>query len=1249
MTYNRNCVSLAICIAVTLFSFYFSCTHPSDPYSNPENAKTTLSITTSNNLTSETSVVDSAGKPITLNLRNLLPLLIDSIEIAIIQDTSVQWDTIVLPGKKEQIEVKHVFSREGTYTIRIITFRHGTSPYYDSCHVTILGTIQQNSQLLLTVLNSQGVLSALSVRDSVNKPLFFNISCKAPENFDSLSLQISSDELSVLDSTITAVPSDSFQIEYSFRSPGEYLIRLEGFKKGGTSLIDSCHVTIFDTIEQSTLVKLAVLNSKGVLSDSVATDSVNKSLFFTIVCKEPENFDSLSLQISSDELSVLDSIIAPVPSDSFQIEYSFSTPGEFLVKLEGFKKNGTSLIDSCIITIEDTLYEEVNHPPQITVHGYEDNARIYVDENQTLSFTLSVIDPDTQDEITLQALNLPGQDCGEASLDLTDNQFTFSPSFSCLQRDSVVYDSILFIATDNGVPSYADTFSVTIIVRNVNRPPMLEHIDNIAIIAGDSLSIELAGSDDDGDELQYIIVRTTLSPRPVITDNVVTWKSSSDNDAGYDTIVVGVFDGTDTDSQLVLVTIGNLNSPPSVSIPHLNKNDIIYLPESVSLAFTVNATDANTTDEVSLRCVGTPPCGTLSFEESSGEFLFQPDLECTSDSIVLPFLFIAEDNGEPVLTDTFAITVIVINSNRAPVLEQIGTIRGKENEPLTFTLRAYDPDGDDITFSSSLLPNGASLVDSIFTWTPSSLQSGAYSIVFRAHDSNNAVDTETVSIIIENDNRPPVLSAENYSKGERIIVWENDSLQILFSATDPDLGDNVALSVIDPLPTCSTSFNPLTGIFTVKPTYDCLSEDSTEYNIGFRAADNGTPVARDTFRITLVIKNRNRPPVFSPINSPFQVALGGTYNVSVQAIDPDGENVTLSLVTPVHGASFINANVLRWSVDRTRFRPDTSYTLTIRAEDRDSSRDTTITVFVSTHQWTLLNANTGIPSGHTPWFAALDSMHMFCAVSDNTAIDVFFSFNPAVGFSSVREIIDGPPLDILSVNAARTGMFLKYSVSRQISLIQIAPINNYELTPVASISYNSTGTGVSRSGTQIYYGNYNLDVKIYHKRGENSLESVDFPVQMYGMTKFDCGEDYTWILGDSELYYVVEGPNWSDLNKIPDLSGLTALQTDSTGGTVYAIKQGEPSVYKAKPDFSGTYEQIPLDDLIRPVDIIVLTENVGWILDDNGELWFTNNGFKRCYKESVATPVTSVIRAADGRSVFPYTIDDANEVILYKY
>ena len=112
----------------------------------------------------------------------------------------------------------------------------------------------------------------------------------------------------------------------------------------------------------------------------------------------------------------------------------------------------------------------------------------------------------------------------------------------------------------------------------------------------------------------------------------------------------------------------------------------------------------------------------------------------TNESI--QFTVTVSDGNGATDSDTFNITVSAVND--APVIAGLSDQEGLEGEELAFTITASDVDGDDLSWTSSNLPSGASFTDnedgsSSFTWTPTYMQAGIYSdILFIVDDGQGS-------------------------------------------------------------------------------------------------------------------------------------------------------------------------------------------------------------------------------------------------------------------------------------------------------------------------------------------------------------------------------------------------------------------------------------------------------------------------------------------------------------------------------
>ncbi|KCZ72055.1 putative Ig domain-containing protein [Candidatus Methanoperedens nitroreducens] len=124
----------------------------------------------------------------------------------------------------------------------------------------------------------------------------------------------------------------------------------------------------------------------------------------------------------------------------------------------------------------------------------------------------------------------------------------------------------------------------------------------------------------------------------------------------------------------------------------------------------------------------------------------------------------------------------------APVLEPIGNKTVNEGELLEFTINAT---GENLTYSAGNLPAGASFDPDthVFTWTSDFTQAGTYRVNFTVSDPGDLVDSEDITITVNNVNRAPSSPAriapvnwQNLSDGNIRLTWKN--------STDAD-GDNL--------------------------------------------------------------------------------------------------------------------------------------------------------------------------------------------------------------------------------------------------------------------------------------------------------------------------------------------------------------------------------------------------------------------------------------------------------------------------
>ncbi len=324
--------------------------------------------------------------------------------------------------------------------------------------------------------------------------------------------------------------------------------------------------------------------------------------------------------------------------------------------------------------------------------------------------------------------------------------------------------------------------------------------------------------------------------------------------------------------------------------------------EGVLLEFTITATDPDE-DNLTYSATNLPAGATL--DSTTGVFNWTPTYE---QSGTYPnVVFIVTDDGAPPLSDSESITLYVTDVNRAPVLDPIGSKTVAEGDTLTFTVTGSDPDGNDIDFTVSNLPSGATfdtLTQECF-WAPDFVQSGTYSnIIFRVTDDGvpQLSTSESIIITVTDVNRQPQLDVIGNK-----TVNEGQTLSFTISASDPD--DHALSYFAANLPPGAT-FTPETRSFAWTPDY---TQSGIYPNSTFTVTDNGVPPLSASETITITVNEVNRAPTLDPVSN-YAISEGALLTFTVSGGDPDDDELTFSASNLPTGAIFDPATRrFRWT------------------------------------------------------------------------------------------------------------------------------------------------------------------------------------------------------------------------------------------------------------------------------------------------------------------------------------------------
>jgi len=481
-----------------------------------------------------------------------------------------------------------------------------------------------------------------------------------------------------------------------------------------------------------------------------------------------------------------------------------------------FEVNDSELSDwkNITITVENTNRKPVLDPVR-------DKTTV---ENSLLEFTVTASDPDG-DTLTYSASNLPAG----AVFNSTTQTFSWTPAFG----QAGPHPDIRFEASDGELTDYEN---ITIVVNTTNRPPVLEQAGDKTVDENSLLEFTVTASDPDGDTLTYSASNLPAGAEFNSGTRTFSWIPTFDQAETYIDVHFEVNDSELTDWEEITIVVNNTNRGPVLDLIGDNTTN-----EDSLIKFTVTATDPDG-DALSYNASNLP-AGAV-FDQHTRVFSWTPGFDQAGTYSDIHF-----EVNDSELTDSENITITVENTDRQPVLEQVGGRLADEGTLLEFTVTASDPDGDTHTYSVSNLPAGAVFNSTMqtFSWTPGFNQAGIYpDICFEVTDGE-LTDWENITITVENTDRPPVLD----QIGARSVA-EESLLEFTIIATDPD-GDALFYNASN-LP-AGAVFNSSTQVFSWTPTF---GQAGTYPDVHFEVTDGELT---DWEKITIVVADVAAPMV----------------------------------------------------------------------------------------------------------------------------------------------------------------------------------------------------------------------------------------------------------------------------------------------------------------------------------------------------------------------------------------------------
>jgi hypothetical protein len=484
----------------------------------------------------------------------------------------------------------------------------------------------------------------------------------------------------------------------------------------------------------------------------------------------------------------------------------------------------------------DLTVNHVNRPPELNLIAAQK-----VDENKTLKFYVSGFDGDSEDagKLKYTAMNLP-----EGAVFNPDSlSFTWTPSF----EQSGVYENPTFTVTDPA--GLSDSKSVSISVNHVNRPPVLNELQDYIGDENVAISLKITGSDPDvEDKDKQIYSAVSLPEGATFTGQNFSWTPSFDQSGQY-SVTFTISDGVLSDSKSMNFIINHVNRAPVIdSIAAQN------VDENKQLTFSITANDPDVEDAGKFTLSATDLPEGANFDPGTASFKWTPTFEQSGDYVV------TFTNTDPAgLSISKKARIKVNHVNRTPVFNPLVAQTVEENTTLTYVIpKGEDPDKEDaniLKYTALNLPEGAVFDQSTMTltWTPTYEQSGDYTSSITLTDGEFTVE-QPLTIKVTHVNRPPemqILKPQN--------IDENKQLQFSIISSDPDKEDEGKTKLNSTELPQGAIFDAKSGSFSWTPTY----EQSGEYSVTFTITDVAGLTASQT--ATINVNHVNRPPSLNPV------------------------------------------------------------------------------------------------------------------------------------------------------------------------------------------------------------------------------------------------------------------------------------------------------------------------------------------------------------------------------------------------
>ena len=396
--------------------------------------------------------------------------------------------------------------------------------------------------------------------------------------------------------------------------------------------------------------------------------------------------------------------------------------------------------DSFAFKVNDGVADSALTSVSITVTPANDKPMAASDsvtllEDTVTPISLRGIDPDGNN-LTYSILTQPSN----GSLSGTEPNVVYEPD-----ENFAGQDNFTFKINDGITDSLSATISI--MVTGVDDKPTA---DNSSITAreDEELAIILAGTDPDGDQLTFKVLRdpahgtlTGDAPNVVYTpDPNFSW---------LDSFTFRVNDGTtESEPATVNISVTPVNDPPNAH------DDIIITREDKQATIDAVANDSEPDNELlTITAVSKSPGGSVTIDPS-GTLTYTPNPDFYGKDT---FTYTVTDRGG--LTDTATVRVEIASANDTPSITSKPVIAAMVGVQYLYDVDAIDPDrGDTLTYSLTSRPSGMTIdpASGVIRWVPlEGHKDETFNMAVKVTDSNSVPVSDVQQYELSVNPTPP--------------------------------------------------------------------------------------------------------------------------------------------------------------------------------------------------------------------------------------------------------------------------------------------------------------------------------------------------------------------------------------------------------------------------------------------------------------------------------------------------------------